>query len=65
MIDEKNSSPNWASIGAIVLWRDSKRVSHYFAGDSWYRFEDHIVEWIKNGLNPKNSETLVASVKLR
>jgi hypothetical protein len=56
VVNEANDEKNWPSIAAIVLWKESSRVSHYFAGDAWYNSEEKIANWI-------NAE--VPSMKLR
>ncbi|KAA8903423.1 hypothetical protein FN846DRAFT_954000 [Sphaerosporella brunnea] len=48
-IDKPNEHKNWYSIGAVVLWEGSARISHYFCGDAMYKQEDMIREWVNNG----------------
>lgn len=45
VVNEDNSPKNWASIGAIVLWKTGE-VSHYFAGDAFFRAEESMQKWI-------------------
>ncbi|GAP85316.1 putative transcriptional activator srcap-like protein [Rosellinia necatrix] len=38
---------NILSVGAIVLWSEpTPKVTHYFGGDSWYKVEDAIANWL-------------------
>lgn len=46
VIDKPNDPRNRYSIGAIVLWKGSGRVSHYFAGDAMYATEEVVAKWI-------------------
>ena len=46
VIDKLNEKRNHFSIGAIILWTQSGRVSHYFAGDAMYATESAVAKWI-------------------
>lgn len=58
-IDEKNDEKNWHSVCAVVLWKDTEHISHYFAGDAMYITERKIKEWVGRG-----KVTTVPSMKL-
>lgn len=59
IIDDKNEKKNWHSVGAVVLWKDTEHISHYFAGDAMYITERKIKDWVGRG-----KVTTVPSMKL-
>lgn len=49
MANEGSTPTNKTSIGAIVLWfgnTEKPIVTHYFAGDLWYKVEQKLHTWI-------------------
>ena len=59
-MEESSSSPsNRTSIGAIVLWKDPPTITHYFAGDAWWKMEDAIAVWVEK------SKLKISCMKLR
>ncbi|KAI5811785.1 hypothetical protein DFH27DRAFT_44001 [Peziza echinospora] len=65
VIDEKNDKRNWQSTVAIVLWKDTKRVSHYFAGDADFEKELFATKWVLgDGSTKRDGEPLVPCMKI-
>lgn len=44
--EDPSTDTNKSSIGALIVWPTSRRVSHYFAGDLHYQHENVLAEWL-------------------
>jgi hypothetical protein len=45
--DDDSTVTNRASIGTLIVWPSTQRISHYFAGDLHYRHECALAEWLE------------------
>jgi len=52
MVDEENEPKNLQSIVTVVLWKETKEVSHYFAGDADYIKELFALAWLLKEPDP-------------
>ncbi|CAH0046894.1 unnamed protein product [Clonostachys solani] len=63
--DDKLTKSNKASIANLVIWNEPAiEISHYFAGDSWYKVENAVCEWTQRGPGGTTVERKVRNMKL-